>query len=85
MYLHLGGEVVVRTRDILGIFDLETTTTVKSTREYLSECEKRLLITNVTTELPKSFVITTSPEGVRVYITQISCNTLKLRAKQRSL
>lgn len=85
MYLHLGGDVVVRTRDILGIFDLETTTTVKSTREYLSECEKRLLITNVTSELPKSFVITTSPEGVRVYITQISCNTLKLRARHGRL
>lgn len=85
MYLHLGGDVVVRTRDILGIFDLETTTTVKSTREYLNKCEKRLLITNVTSELPKSFVITTSPEGVRVYITQISCNTLKLRAKHGRL
>lgn len=41
MYLHLGGDVVVRSSDIIGIFDIENTSVSKLTKEYLGEQEKR--------------------------------------------
>ena len=40
MYLEIGGETLIRTSSILGIFDLDNTTVGKSTREYLNEAEK---------------------------------------------
>ena len=36
MYLHLGGDKVVKTKDIIGIFDMDTSTVSKNTRDYLN-------------------------------------------------
>ncbi len=41
MYLHLGQDVVVRSRDIVGIFDIENTSVSKITKEYLTDQEKK--------------------------------------------
>ena len=57
MYLHLGQDTVVRTSDIIGIFDMDTSTISKTTREYLTACEKNGRVVNVSMELPKSFVL----------------------------
>ena len=35
MYLHIGGETVINTKDIIGIFDLDTSTMSYKTREFL--------------------------------------------------
>ena len=36
MYLHLGQDIVVKTEEVLGIFDLDTATISKNTRNYLA-------------------------------------------------
>ena len=40
MYLHLGQDMVVPSRTIVGIFDIENTTTSKFTRQFLADAEK---------------------------------------------
>ena len=40
MYIHLGNEMVVNEKDIVGIFDLETTTISKHSRKFLEVAEK---------------------------------------------
>ena len=85
MYLHLGQDVVVRSRDIIGIFDIENTSVSKITKEYLGGKEKEHRVVNVSTELPKSFIVCSSGDGrkkgeITVYISQISCSTLKKRS-----
>ena len=40
MYLHLGQSVVVPFRDVIGIFDLDTTTDSRITREFLKRAER---------------------------------------------
>ena len=57
MYLHLGQETVVNDGEIVGIFDLETTTVSKNTRSFLTKAEKNKEVINVSYELPKSFII----------------------------
>ena len=57
MYLHLGQNTVVRTASVVGIFDIENTSTSRLTRSYLSQAEKSGQVVNVSTELPKSFVV----------------------------
>ncbi len=80
MYLHLGQETVVRTDDIIGIFDLENTSISKITKEFLAKAEQAGRVVNVSYELPKSFVICTCKRKTAVYITQISSATLRKRA-----
>lgn len=78
MYLHLGQDTLVNTRDIIGIFDLDTSTLSAKTREFLARAEKGGQVVNVSTELPKSFIVA-SGQSSAVYISQISSQTLKNR------
>ncbi len=79
MYIHLGGEYVANENSIIGIFDLEKTTVSKATRDFLSNAEKKGEVINVSYELPKSFVVTNIKNKNKVYISQISPNTLTKR------
>ncbi|MBQ4130965.1 MAG: DUF370 domain-containing protein [Clostridia bacterium] len=79
MYIHLGGDFVVNENNIIGIFDLEKTTVSKATRDFLSNAEKKKQVVNVSYELPKSFILTNKNNKNKVYISQISPNTLTKR------
>lgn len=79
MYLHLGTDVIIRTRDILGIFDLDTSTISGRTRAYLRKAELEGRVVNVTYDLPKSFIVTVG-ERPTIYISPISASTLKKRS-----
>ena len=82
MYLHLGNETVIKTDDIIGIFDLDTSTVSKHTRDYLSLCEKNKEAVTVSYELPKSFILCSKgKKDKRIYISQISSGTLKSRSR----
>ena len=86
MYMHLGGDTVVLLRDIVGIFDMDGTTVSKHTRGFLADAEKGGRVINVTTELPRSFVVCADRAGNEtVYICQISPATLRRRAAQGGL
>lgn len=82
MYLHLGQDKVVNMDEIIGIFDLDTSTVSKSTRDYLTKAEKDGCVTNVCTDLPKSFIVCIGRGGkTHVYISQISSSTLLKRTE----
>ncbi|MFZ2538874.1 MAG: extracellular matrix/biofilm biosynthesis regulator RemA family protein [Oscillospiraceae bacterium] len=80
MYLHLGQEVVVKTSDVIGIFDLEKTSTSKKTKDFLVSATKRGEVITVSYEMPKTFIITKNRDKTTVYISQISSTTIKKRA-----
>ncbi len=79
MYLHLGQDTVVRTSDVIAIFDMENTSVAKSTKSYLSQAQKKGYVVNVTLEMPKTFVVCEIDGKTVVYISQISSATLKKR------
>lgn len=91
MFLHLGRNTIVNTKDILGIFDIETASTSKITCEYLKETPQKEII-SVTDELPKSFIVcgkslnhkNKDNNEIEVYISQISSATLKKRLESKS-
>lgn len=85
MYLHLGQSTVITTKELIGIFDMDNTTVMKSTRDYLTKAEKSGEVVNVSYELPKSFVVCADNDNnsKKVYITQISPSTLLKRAKSK--
>lgn len=57
MYLHLGNNILVKTDDVIAIFDLENASIAKSTKRYLALAQKKGWVVNVTMEMPKSFVV----------------------------
>jgi len=69
MYLHLGQGVVVPEADIIGIFDLDNTTSSRITRKFLSDAEKAGRVVNVSNELPNSFVVCGEGKTVRRNVT----------------
>lgn len=79
MYLHIGQDTVIRTREVLGIFDLDTATVSQDTRAYLAAAERAGRVVTVTSELPKSFIVTRGAAGT-VYLSQISAGTLRKRS-----
>ena len=80
MYLHLGMDKVITFDEIIGIFDLDTTTVSKRTRDYLSKAEKAGIVENVCYDIPKSFIVCKDKKGnEKVYISQISSSTLLKR------
>ncbi|MBQ9673328.1 MAG: DUF370 domain-containing protein [Ruminococcus sp.] len=85
MYLHLGENTVVRKESIIGIFDLDNTSTSKWTKNYLGNATKNKRVVNVSMELPKSFVVCTENGETRVYISQISSATLIKRIEDKQL
>ena len=81
MYIHLGQGTVVRSRDIVGIFDLESSTVSKHTRKFLNNAEKKGEVITVSYELPKSFAVCRKKgEKQRVYISQLASSTLFKRS-----
>lgn len=80
MYLHLGQDCVVREKTVIGIFDLDNTSTSKITRDFLSRAEREGRTEIVSDDLPKAFTVTAEGGVSRVYLTQLSSQTLIKRA-----
>ena len=70
---------------ILGIFDIDNTTVMKSTRYYLTLAEKTHRVINVSYELPKSFVVTQENGEIKIYISPISPQTLLKRINKNKV
>ncbi len=71
--------MVIKTKDIVAILDLDNTTTSKITRDYLANVQKKGYVVTVSDELPKSYVICDNGKEVKVYISQLSSRTLEKR------
>ena len=54
MFLHLGEDTVITDKNIIGIFDMDTSTVNKATRDYLNKAQKDGRVVYVNYDLPKS-------------------------------
>lgn len=78
MYLHIGNQINIREQDIVGIFDADRTTTSWITRKYLSEAQRRDLVSAAGEEIPKSFVLYRDKKSgkYKIYFSQLSTSAL---------
>ena len=81
MYLHLGRDYVLNTRDIIGIFNIETTTVSPRGRAFLEYAQKNGAVVSLSDELPQSHVLADSPVET-VYLSQLSSAALRRRVPQ---
>ena len=80
MYLNIGNDMAVRESSIIGIFDMDNTSTSKRTREFLANAEKEGQVVPCD-DLPKTFVITAEYGLDRVHLTSLASSTLEKRLK----
>ena len=80
MYLNIGNDMAVRDTSIIGIFDMDNTSTSKRTREFLAHAEKEGGVVPCD-DLPKSYVLTAEYGFQRVYLTGLNTSTLEKRLK----
>lgn len=80
MYLSIGNDMAVRSKSIIGIFDMDNTTTSKWTREFLSRAEQEGQVVPFD-DFPKTFVLATEYGMDRVYLTPYTKETLAKRLK----
>ena len=79
MYLHVGNNKNIRTRDIIGIFDTDSATVSALTRKYLT----------AGSEIPKSFVLYRVKDPVsrkastRICFSQLAAASLKNRTEDK--
>ena len=78
MYLSIGSDMAVRESSIVGIFDLDNTSTSKRTRQFLEKAEAEGQVVPCD-DLPKSFVLTAEYGLSKVYLTALSSKVLEKR------
>lgn len=84
MFLHVGNNKNIRSRDIIGIFDTDNATLSAVTRQYLSRAEKQGLVDSAREEIPKSFVLYRTKDGCKICFSQLSATALSGRMSDPS-
>jgi hypothetical protein len=79
VFLHLGENVVVPIKDIIGIFDLQNTMYSSDTIQFLRLAEEDGFVQRITDEQPKSFIIAEVNNKSKIYLSPISSTTLTKR------
>ena len=82
MYIHLGRDYVLNDRDIIGIFNLETTTISPRGREFLNYAQKNGAVVSLSDELPQSYVLADGGVVDTVYLSELSSAVLRRRAEK---
>ena len=85
VFLHAGQGKGLRSRNIIGIFDIDSTTVTLTGREFLSGAQKNNKVINVTEDLPRAYILygkKNERESV-VVISQFSSRTLYDRLKRK--
>ncbi len=81
MYLHIGNGVSVKKKDVIGIFDLDTSTISKITREFINKNQKKGKVSYTDLDLPRSFILTDEKGDKKVRLSRISTIGLKQRSE----
>ncbi len=80
MYINIGNDMSVRESSVIGIFDMDNTSTSKRTRKFLEMAQKEGAIVPCD-DLPKSYIVTSEYGMIRVYESTLSTATLEKRMK----
>ena len=85
MYLHIGNGITVRKKDIIGIFDLDSSTVSAVTKKYINKNEREGNILYGDSDLPRTFILHEKKQGeksvYKINLSRISSQGLKIRAE----
>ncbi|NOU68727.1 DUF370 domain-containing protein [Paenibacillus sp. LMG 31461] len=78
MFIHLGGEKIIRASELIAIFDISIEKSSKISKQFIQQALQDKRTEQIGEEDCKSLVVTKS----KVYYSPISSTTLKKRANQ---
>ena len=81
MFLHAGSNTVIKKKDIIGIFDIDSQSTPEATKQFLRKREKAGETEMAGFDLPKSFILVNDKKKDKVIFTHLSTKTLEGRAE----
>lgn len=77
IYLNVGAGKSIKEKDVIGIFDMDTSTVSPVTRKLLSTAEKEKRTESPSYEIPKSFILYRAENGkTKVCFSQFSSSSL---------
>ncbi len=83
MYLHIGNGINIRKKNVIGIFDLDSSTVSSVTKKYINKNEKEGNILYGDFDLPRTFVlheqIEENEKKYKIKLSRISSQGLKMR------
>ena len=82
MYIHLGRDYVINDRDVIGIFNLETTTITPRGREFLNYAQKNGAVVSLSDDLPQCYVLADGAMVDTVYLSELSSAAMRRRAER---
>ena len=77
MYIHLGGEKIIRSTELVAIFDVSIEKSSRISKQFVNAARENKVVETIGEEEAKSIVVTKSV----VYYSPISSATLKKRSK----
>ncbi|MNB74382.1 hypothetical protein D3C81_133680 [compost metagenome] len=77
MYIHLGGEKIIRSSEMIAIFDISIEKSSKLSKQFVTAALQDKRLERIGEEEAKSIVVTQNA----VYYSPISSSTLKKRSK----
>ena len=80
MYLPIGNDMAVRETSIIGIFDMDNTSTSKWTRAFLTQAEKEGQVVPFD-DLPATFILTREYGMDRIFLSEQPTRRLKEKLK----
>lgn len=80
MYISIGNDMAVRASSVVGVFDMDNTTTSARTRLFLEKAQKEGQIIPCD-DLPKSYVVTVEYGMTRIYESTLAAATIEKRMK----
>jgi hypothetical protein len=78
MYVHIGGEKVIRAKEMIAIFDISIETSSKIFKSFIAQASTNKTREVVSEEASKSIILTIN----KLYYSPISCTTIKKRLQQ---
>lgn len=82
MYLHIGKRQSVKKSDVIGIFDLDTSTVTKTGKDFINRLERAGSVEYADDDLPRSFVLINENGKNKVKLSRISTKGLMIRVNE---
>ena len=79
MYLHIGNGESIKTSEVIGIFDLDTSTVSGITKKFISKKQKDGKVEYSDSDLPRTFVLCKEKKKEKVILSRISSQGLRQR------
>ena len=81
MYINIGQNTVIPEQTVIGVFDLDNSSSSHITRKFLTAMEKKGAVINISDDIPKSFVLCEKGGTSTIYLSQLSYQTLQKRSQ----